>query len=183
MPMIDGTNSSSKPPNIDGLEDLTSFVLLASTRNPGNFQETITNMEKDRWIDAMVKEIKSLYKNQTWELLELLKGKIAIRKLIVSEKEGEKLKDHLVAKGYSQLKKIDYDEIFFPVKRHFHQGSIGYRICEYDYCVYVKSLDDGSFIFWLLYVDDMLIVINHLHYVNEVKILLRKEFDTSKPSK
>jgi hypothetical protein len=24
---------------------------------------------------------------------------------------------------------------------------IGYRRCEYDYCVYVRSLDDDSFIF------------------------------------
>jgi hypothetical protein len=34
---------------------------------------------------------------------------------------------------------------------------IGYKKCEYDYCVYVKSLDDGSFIFLLLYADNMLI--------------------------
>jgi hypothetical protein len=34
---------------------------------------------------------------------------------------------------------------------------IGYMRCEYDCCVYVKSLDDGSFIFLLLYVDDILI--------------------------
>ena len=49
---------------------------------------------------------------------------------------------------------------------------IGYKRCEYDCCVYVRSLDDGSFIFLLLYVDDMLIAANHLHDVNELKILL-----------
>ena len=54
---------------------------------------------------------------------------------------------------------------------------IGYKRCEYDCCVYVRSLDDGSFIFLLLYVDDMLIAANHLHDVNELKILLGKEFD------
>ena len=44
-------------------------------------------------------------------------------------------------------------------------------------CVYVKSLDDSSFIFLLLYVDDMLVAGNHLCDVNELKSLLSKEFD------
>ena len=54
---------------------------------------------------------------------------------------------------------------------------IGYRQYEYDCCVYVRSLDDESFIFLLLYVDDMLIASNHLRDVNELKSLLSKEFE------
>jgi hypothetical protein len=54
---------------------------------------------------------------------------------------------------------------------------IGYRRCEYDCCVYVKSLDDGSFIFLLLYVDDMLIAAKSIVEVNKLKVLLSKEFD------
>ena len=54
---------------------------------------------------------------------------------------------------------------------------IGYKKCEYDCCVYVKSLDDDSFIFLLLYVDDMLIVTKSMIEVNKLKSLLSKEFD------
>ena len=54
---------------------------------------------------------------------------------------------------------------------------IGYKRCKYDYCVYVKSLDDGSSIFLLLYVDDMLIAAKSMSEVNKLKILLSKEFD------
>ena len=54
---------------------------------------------------------------------------------------------------------------------------IGYKICEYNYCVYVKSLDDGSFIFMLLSVDDMLIVAKSMSEVNKLKILLSREFN------
>jgi len=54
---------------------------------------------------------------------------------------------------------------------------IGYKSCEYDCCVYVKSLDDGSFIFLLLYVDDMLIVAKNLDDVVGLKALLSQEFD------
>lgn len=41
----------------------------------------------------------------------------------------------------------------------------------------MRILDDGSFIFVLLYVDDMLIYANHLNDVNELKTKLGKEFD------
>lgn len=54
---------------------------------------------------------------------------------------------------------------------------IGYKRYEFDYCVYVRSLNDGSFIFLLLYVNDMCIIANNLYDVNEMKIMLRKEFD------
>ena len=54
---------------------------------------------------------------------------------------------------------------------------IGYRRCEYDCCIYVRTLDDGSFIFLLLYVDDMLIAAKNMHDVIELKALLGKEFD------
>ena len=52
---------------------------------------------------------------------------------------------------------------------------IGYKRCEYDYCVYVKSLDDGSSIFLLPYEDDMLIAAKRMSEVNKLKILLSKE--------
>ena len=54
---------------------------------------------------------------------------------------------------------------------------IGYKRCEYDCYVYVKSLDDGSSIFLLLYVDDMLIIAKSMSEVNKLKILLSREFD------
>ncbi|KAL0426860.1 UNVERIFIED_CONTAM: Retrovirus-related Pol polyprotein from transposon TNT 1-94 [Sesamum latifolium] len=57
-----------------------------------------------------------------------------------------------------------------------HEHLIGYKRCEYDCCVYVKSLDDGSFIV-LLYVDDMLIAAKNMHDVLALKALLSQEFD------
>ena len=54
---------------------------------------------------------------------------------------------------------------------------IGYTRCEYDYCIYVHILEDGSYIFLLLYVDDMLIVAKSMCEVNKLKYLLQKEFE------
>ena len=49
--------------------------------------------------------------------------------------------------------------------------------CKYDYCIYVRSLDDGPFIFLLLYMDDMLITTKNIMDVNKLKVLLSREFD------
>jgi hypothetical protein len=54
---------------------------------------------------------------------------------------------------------------------------IGYRRYEYNCCVYVRSLNDGSFIFLLLYMDDMLIAAKSIVEVNKLKVLLSREFD------
>jgi hypothetical protein len=54
---------------------------------------------------------------------------------------------------------------------------IGYRRYEYACCVYVRSLDDDSSIFLLLYVNDMLIAANSIVKFNKLKVLLSREFD------
>jgi hypothetical protein len=54
---------------------------------------------------------------------------------------------------------------------------IGYKRRKYDCCVYVKILDDGLFIFLLLYVDDMFIAVKSIMEVNKLKVLLSREFD------
>ena len=83
------------------------------------------SLEKSKWMGAMVEEMKSLHKNQTWELVDLPIGKRAIgckwvykKKEAISKKQGEQFKACLVPKGYSQRKRVDYDEIFSSVVRH-----------------------------------------------------------------
>ncbi|WCJ18000.1 Transposon Ty1-LR1 Gag-Pol polyprotein [Euphorbia peplus] len=247
-----------KAPNRFGFEDMVSYALNVGSDDPANFQEAITSREKEGWMGAMVEEMESLHKNETWELARLPEGKKALRcmwvlkkKPAVSEKEGEKFKARLVAKGFTQVKGVDYNEIFSPVVRHtsirsvlafvatqdlhleqmdvktaFLHGyleeeiymqqpegfvqpghehlvcklkkslyglkqsprqwykrfdsymkKIGYKRCEYDCCVYVKNLDDGSSIFLLLYVDDMLIAAKNMNDVVELKALLSQEFE------
>jgi hypothetical protein len=54
---------------------------------------------------------------------------------------------------------------------------IGYTRCEYDCYVYVRIFEDGSYIFLLLYVDDMLIAAKSMCEVNRLKSLLHKDFE------
>jgi hypothetical protein len=54
---------------------------------------------------------------------------------------------------------------------------IGYTCYEYDCCIYVRILEDDSYNFLQLYVDDMLITTKSMCEVNRLKSLLHKEFE------
>ncbi|KAL1198555.1 Retrovirus-related Pol polyprotein from transposon TNT 1-94 [Cardamine amara subsp. amara] len=53
----------------------------------------------------------------------------------------------------------------------------GYLRSSYDSCVYLKKLGDGSYVYLLLYVDDMLIALINKSHVEELKVLLINEFE------
>ena len=55
--------------------------------------------------------------------------------------------------------------------------NIGYIRSEYDSCVYHRKLSDGSYIYLLLYVDDMLIACKYPTEINKVKAQLSGEFE------
>lgn len=51
-----------------GFEDLTSCCLLISSKDPSILQDAINSHERDKWMKAMMEEMKYLNKNKTWEL-------------------------------------------------------------------------------------------------------------------
>ncbi|KAE8723957.1 Detected protein of unknown function [Hibiscus syriacus] len=52
-----------------------------------------------------------------------------------------------------------------------------YTRSKYDHCVYLQKLKDGSFIYLLLYVDDMLIASNSQKEIDKLKAQLNQEFE------
>ncbi|KAK2442743.1 putative mitochondrial protein [Trifolium repens] len=76
------------------------------------------------WKEAMNEELRSIEKNNTWDLCDLPSDKKAIDvKWVYKAKqnpEGKiiKYKARLVAKGFLQKQGLDYDEVFSPVARH-----------------------------------------------------------------
>ena len=52
----------------------------------------------------------------------------------------------------------------------------GYVRCHLDYCVYFQKLDDGRYVFFLLYVDDMLFERSNMQDINALKRKLASTF-------
>ncbi|GKE74331.1 retrovirus-related pol polyprotein from transposon TNT 1-94, partial [Tanacetum coccineum] len=102
--------SASECTFVDFLSEIEPKKLSEALKHPG-------------WIDAMQEELNQFYRNKVWTLIPLLYGKIAIgSKCVFRNKKGEhgivtKNKARLVAQGYNQEERIDYDETFIPVVR------------------------------------------------------------------
>jgi hypothetical protein len=74
---------------------------------------------KEEWRQACLEEISALKKRSVFELVKLPKGKKAIRNRWVFDiKSDGRKRARLVAKGFSQIEGIDYNELFSPVVRY-----------------------------------------------------------------
>lgn len=79
--------------------------------------------DSEEWLDAMASEIKSMLKNNTWEIVDKPKNEKTVGcKMILKNKinlDGitTKRKARLVAKGYNQQPGIHFKETFAPVAR------------------------------------------------------------------
>ncbi|KAL0349477.1 UNVERIFIED_CONTAM: Retrovirus-related Pol polyprotein from transposon RE1 [Sesamum radiatum] len=104
---------------------------LASSHN--DFQAALSTVQEPRtynqakgcveWELAMQKELSALEQNETWEIVDLPKGKRAIGSKWVykvnlnPDGSVERYKARLVAKGYDQIEGIDYFDRFSPVAK------------------------------------------------------------------
>ena len=90
---------------------------------PNTYKQAISCPDKNKWIVAMETELQTIENNNTWSLVELPKGRVAIgSKWVFKIKQGETketstFKARLVAQGFNQKFGVDYDEVFAPVTR------------------------------------------------------------------
>ena len=91
------------------------------TNDPNIFDEMMSDIDFEKWLDAMKSEIDLMHSNQVWTLVDPPEGIVPIRcKWIYKRKIGvdrkvETYKARLVAKGYSQCEGIDYQKTFSSV--------------------------------------------------------------------
>ena len=70
----------------------------------------------DEWTEACQYEMDALAKNGTWELVDLPPNRKAVKcKWVFKLKADGCYCARLVAKGFTQIPGIDYDETFSPV--------------------------------------------------------------------
>nr|GEY24885.1 hypothetical protein [Tanacetum cinerariifolium] len=70
---------------------------LGDLNEPASYKAAMLDLESNKWIDAMNAEIQSMIDNMVWVLVDLPPG------------------SRLVAKVYTQLYEVDYEETFSPV--------------------------------------------------------------------
>ncbi|GJZ41108.1 putative ribonuclease H-like domain-containing protein [Tanacetum coccineum] len=108
--IIGDINSATQTRRITKISEELSMKVTQALTNP-------------RWIEAMQDELLQFSLQKVWRLVDLPKGKHAIgTKWVYRNKKDERgivvrNKARLVAQGYTQEERIDYDEVFALVAR------------------------------------------------------------------
>ena len=88
---------------------------------PQSFSEALSSPYRAEWLKAIQSELRSLHQNKAFEIIILPAGARTVgtrwRFKVQINKDGtlSRLKARFVVKGYSQIKDIDYDDIYSPV--------------------------------------------------------------------
>ncbi|CAI7833990.1 unnamed protein product [Closterium sp. NIES-53] len=86
-------------------------------------EEALAGLDREKWLVSRGAEYQSLLENGTWDLVVLPEGKKAIQcKWVLRIKTDDKgqvtiYKSRLVAKGFMQKEKQDFNEIFAPTAK------------------------------------------------------------------
>lgn len=98
-------------------------VNLTESYEPSTYDEAIKCKESSKWLAAIEEELKAHEENNTWTIIDKTDKKAITSKWIFKIKrnkdgEIEKYKARLCARGFSQVKDIDYSETFAPTTRY-----------------------------------------------------------------
>ena len=78
----------------------------------------LPKQEQELWTALMKEKIGSLHERKVWELVDLPKGRKAIKgRWVFALKSDGRRKSQFVTKGFTQVFRIDYKNIFSPVVR------------------------------------------------------------------
>jgi Reverse transcriptase (RNA-dependent DNA polymerase) len=98
-------------------------ILLVGDIDPLTYHEAMLREDSGEWLEAMKSELQSMKDNQVWDLVDLpdriksIKNKWVFKRKTDMDGNLTVYKVHLVAKGFTQVEGIDYDEIFSPVAK------------------------------------------------------------------
>ena len=120
-----GPNRQRKTPERFHPEEcFISESLTAENEEPQSMKEALDSNNSGKWKEALDAEYSSLINKETWELVPPpLDANIVGSKWVLKVKRNangniNRYKGRLVAQGYSQVKVVDYDEVFSPVARN-----------------------------------------------------------------
>ncbi|KAL0455909.1 UNVERIFIED_CONTAM: Retrovirus-related Pol polyprotein from transposon TNT 1-94 [Sesamum latifolium] len=134
-PHHDSTTSFEPPVHTDGIPVIRRstresrvperyrFVGLTSQLDNDlkKYGEAMSDIDSDKWLEAMKSEMDSMGSNQVWTLVDPPKGvrsvgcKWVYKRKLGTDGEVTAFKARLVAKGYTQRPGVDFEETYSPV--------------------------------------------------------------------
>ncbi|GKA02904.1 retrotransposon protein, putative, ty1-copia subclass [Tanacetum coccineum] len=134
---------------------------LGNLNEPANYKATILDLESDKWLDAMNAKMQSMKDNQVWWMVDLPPNcKTVGRKWIFK-------------------KKLTWMALYTPIKlnKRFDEEIKRFGFAQNLDEPYVYQKASGSNVtFLILYVDDIIIMGNHIPSLQSVKSYLGKCF-------
>ncbi|GJX31767.1 retrotransposon protein, putative, ty1-copia subclass [Tanacetum coccineum] len=94
---------------------------LGDLNEPTSYKAAMLDSESNKWFDAMNAEIQSMIDNMVWVLVDLPPSCKTVGSKYIFKKNTDMdgivhtFNARLVAKGYTQLYEVDYEETFSPV--------------------------------------------------------------------
>ena len=92
-----------------------------STSDPKNRREALSSGQAAEWESAMADELKTLQKNETWEVVQrpdnrtVIDGRWVFKLKHDAEGKPVRYKARYVARGFSQVPGVDYTDTYAPV--------------------------------------------------------------------
>ena len=120
-PVLRRSTRVRRPTNFYGTYINTAVTDLPP--EPTTVEEALSGPEKDKWKEAMKKEMDSLKANDVYDIVKLPQHRKTVgckwifKRKVRADGSIERYKARLVAQGYSQKPGQDYDETFCPVVR------------------------------------------------------------------
>nr|GEY65395.1 hypothetical protein [Tanacetum cinerariifolium] len=164
---------------------------LGDLNEHASYKAAMLDLESNKWIDAMNAEIQSMIDNMVWVLVDLPLGCNTVGSKCIFKKKTDMdgivhtYKARLVAKGYTQLYEVDYEETsIYGLKQASRSSNkrfneelkkFGFAQNLDESCVYQKA-SRSNITFLILYVDDIIIMENHIPSLQSVKDYLGKYF-------
>ncbi|KAL0401966.1 UNVERIFIED_CONTAM: Copia protein [Sesamum latifolium] len=144
----------------------------------------MSNIDLDKWLEAIKSEMDSMGLNQVWTLLDPPKGvkpvgcKWVYKRKLGADGEVTAFKARNVAKGYTQRPRINFEETYSPIAiAKSIRILLAMATCknEHDPCIY-KKISGSAVVYLVLYVDDILLIGNDVKMLGDIKAWLSTQF-------